>query len=74
VVREGTSAFLFVQTSPGHFERRTVSLGREADGNRVEVTSGLVPGDTVVVEGAELLRAAGRRTVTLGRGRARDRA
>jgi cobalt-zinc-cadmium efflux system membrane fusion protein len=72
VVREGTSAFLFVQTSPGHFERRTVSLGREADGNRVEVTSGLVPGDTVVVEGAELLRAAGRRTVTLGRGRARD--
>lgn len=74
VVREGAAAFLFVQTSPGHFQRRTVSLGREADGNRVEVTSGLVPGDTVVVEGAELLRAAGRRTVTLGRGRARDRA
>jgi cobalt-zinc-cadmium efflux system membrane fusion protein len=72
VLREGTSAFLFVQTSPGHFERRTVSLGREVDGNRVEVTAGLVPGDTVVVEGAELLRAAGRRTVTLGRGRARD--
>jgi cobalt-zinc-cadmium efflux system membrane fusion protein len=60
VVREGASAFVFVQKAPGHFERRTVSLGREAEGNSVEVTSGLAVGDTVVVEGAELLRAAAR--------------
>jgi membrane fusion protein, heavy metal efflux system len=60
VVREGTSAFLFVQTAPGHFQRRTVSLGGEAEGNQVEVTSGLAVGDRVVVEGAELLRAAER--------------
>jgi membrane fusion protein, heavy metal efflux system len=58
VVREGTSAYLFVQTSPGRFERRQVTLGRDLDGNQVEVTAGLVAGDTVVVEGAELLRAA----------------
>jgi membrane fusion protein, heavy metal efflux system len=58
VVREGTSAYLFVQTSPGHFERRAVTLGRDTDRNQVEVTSGLEPCDTVVVEGAELLRAA----------------
>jgi cobalt-zinc-cadmium efflux system membrane fusion protein len=58
VVREGTSAYLFVQTSPGHFERRAVTLGRDTDRNQVEVTSGLAAGDTVVVEGAELLRAA----------------
>ncbi|HVH66596.1 MAG TPA: efflux RND transporter periplasmic adaptor subunit [Gemmatimonadales bacterium] len=57
VVREGTSAYLFVQTSPGHFERRAVTLGRDTERSQVEVTSGLAPGDTVVVQGAELLRA-----------------
>lgn len=58
VVREGTAAYLFVQTAPGHFERRAVTLGRDADGRRIEVTSGLAPGDSIVVRGAELLRAA----------------
>ena len=57
VVREGTSAYVFVQTSHGRFERRPVTLGRDLDRNQVDVTSGLAPGDTVVVEGAELLRA-----------------
>jgi cobalt-zinc-cadmium efflux system membrane fusion protein len=58
VVREGASAFVFVQKAPGRYQRRAVALGREAEGNRVEVTSGLAAGDTVVVEGVELLRAA----------------
>ncbi|HEV2750055.1 MAG TPA: efflux RND transporter periplasmic adaptor subunit [Gemmatimonadales bacterium] len=58
VVREGTSAYLFVQIAPGHFERRAVTLGRDTERNQVEVISGLAPGDIVVVEGAELLRAA----------------
>jgi len=58
VVREGAAAYLFVQTSPGHFEHRAVTLGRDTDRGQVEVTSGLAVGDTVVVEGAELLRAA----------------
>jgi membrane fusion protein, heavy metal efflux system len=57
VVREGTAAYLFVQHAAGHFERRAVTLGRDTEGHQVEVTSGLAPGDTIVVEGAELLRA-----------------
>ncbi len=58
VIRDGMSAYLFVQVSPGRFERRAVTLGRDTETGRVEVTSGLASGDTVVVEGAELLRAA----------------
>lgn len=58
VVRDGSAAYLFVRTSPGRFERRPVTLGRDTDGGWVEVTSGLAPGDSIVVEGAELLRAA----------------
>lgn len=58
ILREGTSAYLFVRTSPGHFERRLVTLGRDINNGQVEVTSGLAPGETVLIEGAELLRAA----------------
>jgi cobalt-zinc-cadmium efflux system membrane fusion protein len=58
VLREGSSAYVFVQKSPGHFVRRSVTLGRDTDRHQLEVISGLAPGDTVVVEGAELLRAA----------------
>ncbi len=58
VLREGTSASVYRQASPGHFERRAVTLGRNTDRHQLEVTSGLAPGDTVVVEGVELMRAA----------------
>lgn len=58
VVREGSSAFVYMQRTPGHFTRRAVTLGRDTEGAKVEVTSGLAPGDTIVVEGADLLRAA----------------
>jgi cobalt-zinc-cadmium efflux system membrane fusion protein len=58
VLREGSSAFVYVQTSSGHFARRAVTLGRDTDRHELEVMSGVVPGDSVVVEGAELLRAA----------------
>jgi cobalt-zinc-cadmium efflux system membrane fusion protein len=58
VLREGSSAFVYVQKAPGHFVRRAVALGRDTDHHQLEVLSGLTPGDTVVVEGAELLRAA----------------
>jgi membrane fusion protein, heavy metal efflux system len=57
VVREGASAYVFVQTARGHFARRAVTLGPDATPERVEVSAGLRPGDIVVVEGAELLRA-----------------
>ncbi len=58
IVREGASAYVFVQTTPGHFERRAVALGRDAEQDRVEVSAGLRPGDIIVVEGAEFVRAA----------------
>ena len=56
VLREGPATFVYVQTVPGHFVRRAVTLGRDPDHDRVEVISGLTAADTVVVEGAELLR------------------
>jgi membrane fusion protein, heavy metal efflux system len=60
VVMEGTAAYLFIQTARGHFQRRAVVLGGggAALDPDVEVTSGLAAGDTVVVQGVELLRAA----------------
>jgi cobalt-zinc-cadmium efflux system membrane fusion protein len=58
IVREGAAAYVFVQTVRGHFARRAVTLGSEADRDRVEVSAGLVAGDVVVVQGAELLRVA----------------
>ena len=58
VLREGSSAFVYVQRIPGHFVRRAVTLGQDADHDQLEVMTGLTPGDTVVVDGAELLRAA----------------
>ena len=57
VVREGSAAYVFVRTTSWHFARRSVTLGRVAGTDRVEVTAGLAAGDSVVVEGAELLRA-----------------
>jgi multidrug efflux pump subunit AcrA (membrane-fusion protein) len=39
------------------YGRRNVTLGRSIDGS-LEIVSGLNPGDTVVSEGALLLRAA----------------
>jgi cobalt-zinc-cadmium efflux system membrane fusion protein len=58
VVREGGADWVLVQTAPGHFAHRAVTLGPYTDADRVEVTAGLAPGDTVVTEGAELLSAA----------------
>ena len=59
VLREGANVYLFVEKAPGVFERRTVTLGRDLDANQVEIAAGLSSGDTVVVEGANLLQAAG---------------
>ena len=54
VVQTGGAAAVFVQTAPGHFERRTVTLGNPA-GSVVRVSHGLSDGDVVVVDGAMLL-------------------
>jgi cobalt-zinc-cadmium efflux system membrane fusion protein len=58
VLREAASAYVYVQTSPGHFVRRAVVLGRQVNGGEITVLAGIAPGDAVVTVGAELLRAA----------------
>lgn len=55
--REGQKNYVYVATGNQRFERREVVLGRTVD-DRVEVTSGLAAGATVVSDGAILLRAA----------------
>ena len=54
IVREGTNATVFVNHA-GKPEQRTVTVGATLDG-KVEVTSGLRPGDQVAGDGAELLK------------------
>lgn len=57
VIREGAAAYVFVQMASRRFRRRAVTLGRDTEPSEIEVTSGLAPGDPLVIRGAELLRA-----------------
>jgi cobalt-zinc-cadmium efflux system membrane fusion protein len=54
--RVGEQWLAFVPMAPAEFEMRPVGRGRDL-GNDVEVVSGLRAGETVVVEGAFLLKA-----------------
>ena len=54
VLHEYGRAIVFLERSPGQFERREVSIGKRA-GEVVPVLSGIQPGDRVVVDGAVLL-------------------
>ena len=56
VVRDGTRAFVFVQTGDT-FDRREVTLSR-ADDRSAEILSGLKTGEPVAVGGAEALNTA----------------
>lgn len=58
VIREGDSAYIFVSRGNGRFVRSDVKLGRAVDGT-LEIVSGLNAGDTIVSDGALLLRPAG---------------
>ena len=58
VVRKDGGTFVFVQSVPGRFVRKAVTLGRNF-ADQVEVKTGLQEGDTVVVDGALLLRETG---------------
>jgi cobalt-zinc-cadmium efflux system membrane fusion protein len=51
---------VFVETSPGTFEQRSVSTGARA-GEVVRVMNGVKPGDTVAVDGVMLLKGLLRR-------------
>jgi cobalt-zinc-cadmium efflux system membrane fusion protein len=55
VIREGTEAYVFVAKGNGRYERRNVKLARSFDGS-LEIQSGIAAGDTIVSEGALLLR------------------
>lgn len=57
VIQNGKETFVFVETSPGKYARRNVTLGATHD-KTDEITQGLEDGDKVVSSGAELLREA----------------
>jgi cobalt-zinc-cadmium efflux system membrane fusion protein len=61
VVQSAGRAFVYVQTAPGRFERRDVTLGRPA-GDVVRVLSGVQNGEIVAVDGVMLLKGLGSRT------------
>jgi cobalt-zinc-cadmium efflux system membrane fusion protein len=54
LIKDGKESVVYVEKDPLTFERRTVSVAQPV-GGRVQITSGLAPGDKVVVKGALLL-------------------
>jgi cobalt-zinc-cadmium efflux system membrane fusion protein len=56
VIQNGHETFVFVETAPGKYDRRSVTLG-ETHADSDEIAQGLNDGDKVVITGAELLRA-----------------
>jgi len=57
VLREGNAAYVFVRQGQDRYERRNITPGQTIDGS-IEIASGLNVGDTVVSQGALLLRSA----------------
>jgi len=58
VLREGGDTSVMVETKPGSYERRLVQVS-SSNAKEVVIASGLKPGETVVTEGAALLRGGG---------------
>jgi len=56
VLRTGTGASVWVQTGNRSFKTRMVEIGME-DGDRVQIKSGLQPGDVIVISGTYLLNS-----------------
>lgn len=56
VLRSGEMAVVWVETAQNTFKSRMVGTGQEGDG-LIEITSGLQPGDVVVMTGAYLLQS-----------------
>ncbi len=54
--------FVFVKTGNDDYEKRYVRIGR-SDGMRIEITDGIVPGDSVVIGGLSFVRLAEQSTV-----------
>ncbi|MGD1083952.1 MAG: efflux RND transporter periplasmic adaptor subunit [Verrucomicrobiota bacterium] len=53
---KGDDSYVFIEKSPGTYERRHVKVGIEQD-NKVPIYEGVGPGEKVVTEGALLLQA-----------------
>lgn len=56
VLRTGTGTSVWVQTGDHSYKSRMVTIGMQ-DGDKVEIKSGLQPGDIVVITGAYLLNS-----------------
>ncbi len=54
LVSDGATQYVYVQSGPGQFARRTVLAGPVRDG-QVAITEGLKEGETVVIQGGILL-------------------
>ena len=61
VVQTDNHSVVFVETAPGRFEQRDVTLGKRS-GDVVRVISGVRPGDLVATDGVMLLRGLAKRT------------
>ncbi len=60
VIDTGTRAVAFTMPEPGRFEPREVEVGVRSENNYLQVLSGLVPGERVVVSGQFLLDSESR--------------
>ncbi len=61
VIQTDVHAAVFVETAPGRFEQREVTLGTRA-GDLVRVVAGVSPGERVVTDGVMLLKGLLKRT------------
>ena len=55
LIKDGKESFVYVEKDPLTFERRPVVVAQHAEDGRVQIVSGISPGDKVVVRGALLL-------------------
>ena len=67
ISEEQGAYYLYIQVSGESFTKRLVSTG-ENDGQRVQIVSGLDPGERIVTEGVMLLKAASLITGAPGHG------
>ena len=56
VITEAGTSYVYVAADESSFVRRAVETGEQSDG-RVRILNGLKPGETVVIDGALLIRA-----------------
>ncbi|MEO8520400.1 MAG: efflux RND transporter periplasmic adaptor subunit [Acidobacteriota bacterium] len=58
LIRDGKESIVYIENAPGTFTRRAVVVAQHVDHGRVQIVSGITPGERVVVRGALLLDGA----------------